>query len=140
MLKHCHPPASWHCILLLSQYLFNLFPLLYGQLKYFQSVLNEIVLYFVVYICVCPERRHVVHFYHPRLQFVVKHYIEAKKIHAHVWFLRLAGPIKVLQLRLNDYYIFDDDFFNFFPNLRCRLRVNLPFYVCALESTFQNVS
>ena len=93
----------------------------------------------VIDIRVGPERGHVVHFQHPRLQFVVQHHVEAQQVAAEVGLFGLAGPVEVLQLGLDYEHRFDHDLLYFVPDLLGGFAVRFACLAGAYKFPLENV-
>lgn len=95
----------------------HLSALLDAKLKDLKSVLDHVVLDFIVKVGVRPETWHVVHLKHPGLQLMVQHHIEAEQVAANIRLLGLTGAIQVLELRLHNHERLDNYLLDLVPNL-----------------------
>ena len=97
------------------------------------------MLNFVIYICICSETWHVVYLQHPRLQFVVKHHIEAKEVTTKIGLLGLTRAIEMSQLRLHHEESLYYTLFYLMPNLVSMFSENFSVFGCACQLPLQNV-
>ena len=69
-------------LLLLFENNFLLPTLFDAKLQNLHCVLNEIMLYIMIDLCVSSKTGHMIYFKHPWFELVIKHDVEAKKVTA----------------------------------------------------------
>ena len=91
--------------------------MVHAHLNYLEGVSDEAPLDLFINGSVRRERRSMVYFEHPWLQFLVEHDVEAEEFETTIWLLRLTAAVDVLQLRLHRGDGLDNDRLDLFPNL-----------------------
>lgn len=90
----------------------NALPIVHAHLQDFEHVSNKLGLHLAVYGRIVVERWQMIHLKEPRLQLVVKHYVETQELIAVLGLSRLAAPIVVLKLGLHSDHSLDDYLLN----------------------------